>query len=82
MPTAARPSTVASAPCWWIAQSNVSAPRKSSRGTMSPVPLPPACGPAAVATVPAKSTMPPNATRPRIAQRVSLSAAGGRVSGS
>src|SRR3712207_8990930 len=48
----ALPIYVASAPCWWIAQSSVSAPRQSSRGTTSPVPSPPACGPAAVAIVP------------------------------
>ena len=40
--------------CWWIAQSSVAPPFHSSRSIVSPVPAPPACGPAAVAAVPRK----------------------------
>ena len=51
----------ASAPWRLTSHATVSAPLKSSRSTMSPVPEPPACGPAAVATVPAAIVTKPSA---------------------
>ena len=45
----------------------VSLPLHSSRSIVSPVPPPPACGPAAVATVPKKIVSAPSASSPRTA---------------
>ena len=65
------------------AQSSVSAPRHSRRSISSPVPAPPACGPAAVAAVPTKIVTAPSgssaAHRPR---RQAVAVARGRSPGS
>ena len=53
----------------------MSAPLKSSRSTTSPVPEPPACGPAAVATVPAKIVTKPSANSAHTARATAASAA-------
>jgi hypothetical protein len=49
---------------------------------MSPVPEPPACGPAAVAIVPAASVIAPSPASARVAQRTGRSAGAGRSAAS
>ncbi len=53
------PSAVAMWPWRRTSVFSVDAPNASSRSTTSPVPAPPACGPAAVANVPATITTAP-----------------------
>src|SRR3954468_8328168 len=75
--TASSPSAAARTP--WRSTSHVSVPppRKSKRCTTSPVPEPPACGPAAVAAVPAKIVTAPSTNIAHTARAVVRSAVGG-----
>ena len=68
--------------CWWIVQSKVRGPLKYSRETTSPVPAPPAWGPAAVAAVPAKIVTAPSGSSPRTAHTEARSVRTGRSPGS
>src|SRR4051794_14211009 len=75
--TASSPRAAARAPWRSTSQVRVPPPRKSKRWTMSPVPAPPACGPAAVAAVPAKIVTAPSANIVHTARAVVRSAVGG-----
>ena len=81
-PTAASPKNAAVLPCRWIAQSIVSAPCQVIRSMMSPVPSPPACGPAAVAIVPPASVAAPGSSSARTDQVLTRSVLRGGSSGS
>ena len=65
-----------------MTQSSVPVPLKVRRPTRSPVPAAPACGPAAVAAVPAKIAMAPRGRSARVSQVMRRSWLGGGSWGS
>jgi hypothetical protein len=82
--TATTPSAAASTPWRLMSHVSVSAPWNLSRLTTSPVPEPPACGPAAVAAVPTASVIAPSTNSvhtPRAVARSTVTPADGSKSG-